>query len=113
MCRVSSIPQSSADALAPQREVTRQMLEAKLYFSHPHHWVPMIFELSRLVHWFLDAARIASTGRARQLAEVGLTAVFLAAFRVWRRDDSVGQERTRSYLRRRLASADRWMRRLV
>jgi AcrR family transcriptional regulator len=101
------------DALAPHREVTGQMLEAKLYLSHPHHWMPMIFELSRLVHWFLDAARIASTGHARQLAEVGLTAIFLASLRVWRRDDSVGQERTRLDLRRRLAAADRWVTRLV
>jgi AcrR family transcriptional regulator len=101
------------DALAPHREVTVQMLGAKLYLSHPHHWVPMIFDLSRLVHWFLDAARIASTGRGRQLAEAGLTAVFLAGLRVWRRDDSAGQERTRLYLRRRLMAADRWLARLA
>jgi AcrR family transcriptional regulator len=101
------------DALAPRRELTVQMLEAKLYLSHPHHWVPMIFDLSRLVHWFLDAARIASTGRGRRLAEVGLTAVLLASLRVWRRDDTIGQERTRLYLRRGLAVADRWMRRLT
>jgi hypothetical protein len=90
-----------------------QMLDAKLYLSHPHHWVPLIFDLSRLVHWLLDAARIASTGRGRQLAEVGLTALLLASLRVWRRDDSVGQERTRRYLRRRLAAADRWIKRLI
>jgi AcrR family transcriptional regulator len=101
------------DALAPQREVTVQMLEAKVYLSHPHHWVPMIFDLSRLIHWFLDAARIASTGRARQLAEIGLTAIFLASLRVWRRDDTVAQERTRLYLRRRLAQTDRWLGRLT
>ena len=101
------------DALAPQREVTVQMLEAKLYLSHPHHWVPMVFDLSRLIHWFLDAARIASTGRARQLAEVGLTAIFLASLRVWRRDDTLDQERTRLHLRRRLAQSDRWLARLT
>jgi AcrR family transcriptional regulator len=101
------------DALAPHREVTVAMLEAKLYLSHPHHWAPMIFDLSRLVHWFLDAARIASTGRARRLAEVGLTAIFLGGLRVWRRDDTAGQERTRDYLRRRLSAADRWMKRLT
>ncbi|MGH6901474.1 MAG: hypothetical protein ACREIR_01890 [Geminicoccaceae bacterium] len=101
------------DALAPHRAITMQMLEAKLYLSHPHHWMPMIFDLSRLVHWFLDAARIASTGRARQLAEVGLTAIFLASLRVWRRDDSAGQGRTRRYLLRRLTAADRWIKRLI
>jgi AcrR family transcriptional regulator len=95
------------DALAPHRDVTGEILRAKLYPSHPQHWVPLIFDLSRLIHWFLDAARIASTGRARQMAEVGLTAIFLGSLRVWLRDDSAGSERTRSYLRRRHAAADR------
>jgi AcrR family transcriptional regulator len=97
------------DALAPHREVTGEMLRAKLYPSHPQHWVPLIFDLSRLVHWFLDAARIASTGRARQMAEIGLTVIVLGSLRVWLRDDSTGSERTRSYLHRRLDAADRWL----
>jgi AcrR family transcriptional regulator len=101
------------DALAPHREVTGEMLRAKLYLSHPQHWVPLIFDLSRLVHWFLDAARIASTGRARQMAEIGLTAIFLAGVRVWLSDDSPDGERTRSYLHRRLHVADRWLTRLT
>jgi AcrR family transcriptional regulator len=101
------------EALAARREVTGDMLRAKLYPSHPQHWVPLVFDLSRLIHWFLDAARIASTGRARQLAEIGLTAIFLGSLRVWLRDDSEGGERTRSYLRRRLAAADRLLARLT
>jgi AcrR family transcriptional regulator len=96
------------DALASHHGVTRQMLNAKLYPSHPHHWVPMIFDLSRLIHDFLDVARIASTGRRRQLAEVGLTAIFLATLRDWLRDP----ERTRPRLRRRLEGADRLLARL-
>jgi hypothetical protein len=75
--------------------------------------VPLIFDLSRLVHWFLDAARIASTGRARQLAEIGLTAIVLGSLRVWLRDDTANGERTRSYLNRRLAQADLWLTRLT
>jgi AcrR family transcriptional regulator len=101
------------ETLAPHREVTRDMLRAKLYPGHPQHWVPLIFELSRLIHWFLDAARIASTGRARQLAEIGLTAIFLASLRVWLRDQRTDGEATRAYLRRRLAAADRWLTRLA
>jgi AcrR family transcriptional regulator len=101
------------ETLAPHRQVTGEMLRAKLYFSHPHHWGPLVFDLSRLIHWFLDAARIASTGRARQLAEIGLTAVFLGSLRVWLRDDSAGSERTRAYLRDRLAAADRLWARLA
>ena len=101
------------EALAPHREVTCEMLRAKLYASHPQHWVPLIFDLSRLVHWFLDAARIASTGRARQLAEIGLTAIVLGSLRVWLSDDSAESERTHSYLHRRLAQADFWLTRLT
>jgi AcrR family transcriptional regulator len=101
------------DALAPHREVSGQMLRAKLYPSHPQHWVPLIFDLSRLVHWFLDAAGIASTGRARQMAEIGLTAIFLLSLRVWLSDDSADRERTRLYLYRRLDAADRWLTRLT
>ena len=101
------------EALAPHREVTGEMLRTKLYASHPQHWVPLIFDLSRLVHWFLDAARIASTGRPRQMAEIGLTAIVLASLRVWLRDDSADGERTSSYLNHRLAQADRWLSRLA
>jgi AcrR family transcriptional regulator len=95
------------DALAPHREVTGEMLRAKLHLSHPHHWVPLVFDLSRLIHWFLDAARIASSGRARQMAEIGLTAIFVGSLRVWLRDDSADSAHTRSYLHRHLAAADR------
>jgi AcrR family transcriptional regulator len=100
------------DALAPQRDLTRAMLDEKLYLGHPQHWAPLIADLSRLIHWFLDAARITSTGRQRQLAEIGLTTLFLATLRSWLRDDSPDQERTRERLRRGLAAADRWLPRL-
>jgi len=96
------------DALQPHHAVTAQMLDAKLYPTHPHHWVPMIFDLSRLMHDFLDVARIASTGRRRQLAEVGLTLIFLATLRDWLRRP----ERVSERLGRRLAAADRWLARL-
>ena len=34
------------DALAPHQRVTAQMLRGKMHLPHPHHWVPMIFNLS-------------------------------------------------------------------
>jgi AcrR family transcriptional regulator len=95
------------DALAPHREVSGEIIREKLWPAHPHHWVAAIFDLSRLMHWFLDAARIASTGRQRALAEIGLTLIFVSALRVWLRDDTPGQLRARAYLRRRLEAADR------
>jgi hypothetical protein len=95
------------DALAPHREVSGEIIREKLWPAHPHHWVPAIFDLSRLMHWFLDAARIASTGRQRALAEIGLTLIFIRTLRIWLRDDTPGQLRTRARLMRDLERADR------
>ena len=100
------------DALAPHRTVTHQMLSEKLYLSHPHHWVPMIFNLSRTVQWLRDAALLDAEGRHRQVEEIGLTGIFLATLAVWRRDGTPDQEKTRRFLERRLRRADRAMGRL-
>lgn len=97
------------DALASHREVTAQMLAAKMWPFHPHHWVPMIFDLSRTILWLRDAAILDARPPRRQVEEVGLSALFLATLSVWARDDSIGQERTRRFLRRRLETADRIM----
>ena len=100
------------DALAAHRSVTGQMLRAKLYPSHPHHWAPMVFNLSRSVHWLREAALLDATGRRRQMEEAGLTALFLATLIVWLNDETSGQERTRAFLRRRLAMSDQIMARV-
>jgi AcrR family transcriptional regulator len=97
------------DALAPHRDVTGQILAAKLYPSHPHHWAPLAFNLSRSIHWLREAALLDATGRRRQMEEVGLSALFLATLAVWRRDDTPDQARTRRFLTRRLEDADRLM----
>ncbi len=97
------------DALAPRREVTGEMLSTKLYPSHPHHWVPLIFNLSRTIQWLRDAARLDAPGRRRQVEEVGLTGLFLATLAYWLRDQSEDQEATRVFLRHRLENADRFM----
>ena len=99
------------DAQAAHRRVVASMIGAKLHPSHPHHWVPMAFSLSRLIHWALDAARLDARGLARQAEEVGLTLVFLRALRVWLDDASPGQRRTRAFLRRNLGWLDRLPRR--
>ena len=97
------------DALAPNRAVAGQMISDKLYLSHPHHWVPMVFNLSRTIHWLLDAAGDESKGRKRQLVEIGMTGIFVATLRVWTGDDSEGQTRTRDFLKARLEAGDRWL----
>jgi len=107
--RLHAVMMAWFDILAPRREVVGEILRAKLHLPHPHHWIPLVFDLSRLMHWFLDAATIRSTGRQRGLAEIGLTAIFLATLRQWVGDDSPDQMRTRAALRRRLERADRWL----
>ena len=98
-------------AQGPHRAVAGAMLRAKLHLSHPHHWVPMVFNLSRLIHWALDAARLDTRGLPRQAEEVGLTLLFLRALPVWQRDNSLMLERTRALLRRNLGWLDRLPRR--
>ena len=95
-------------ALADNRRVVGEMLRTKRHLSHPHHWVPMAFSLSRLIHWALEAARLDARGLPRQAEEVGLTLVFMRALQVWLNDGSPGQRRTRAYLRCNLGWLD-WL----
>jgi AcrR family transcriptional regulator len=100
------------DHLTPQREVARQILRYKLHPPHLHHWVPLVFDLSRLVHDILDVARVEGAGRLRQAQEVGLTLIVLATLREWLRDDSPAQEWSKERLARRLGRAGRLARRI-
>lgn len=95
------------DFLAPRRDVARDVLRTKLYPGHPQHWVPLVFDLSRLVHDLLDAARVPGQGRVRQLQEVGMTGIVLVTLAQWLRDDSAGQTATKDRLARRLAAGGR------
>ena len=95
------------EAQRDERAVVGQMLSTKLYPSHPHHWVPLVFNLSRLIQWQREVSCLDATGRRRQVEEVGLTLLFLAALRIWLRDDSPDFAVTRRFLRQRLKSADR------
>jgi len=101
------------DALAPHRGVTAAMIAAKLWPGHPHHWVPLVFNLSRTVHWIREAALLDARGVRRQMEEVALTALLVATFAVWCRDRSEGQDRTRRFLRRSLVGGSRCYGRLL
>ncbi len=93
------------EAAAPHREATLGMLREKGWPSHPHHWVPMVFNLSRLVHWWREAALLDRGGVARMAEEVALTAIFLRTLGAFARDDDPGLARTRAALGRALARA--------
>ena len=100
------------DAMAVHRRVTVQMIRTKLYLGHPHHWVPLVFNLSRLVHWIREAAFLDSQGRQRQFEEIGLTTLVVATLGYWATDQSEGQDRTRQFFSKRLETGDRVMSRL-
>jgi hypothetical protein len=74
--------------------------------------VPLVFDLSRLVHDLLDVARVPGSGRLRQAQEIGLTAITLLTLADWLRDDSPDQEYSKRRLRQRLARAGRLARRM-
>ena len=94
------------DAASAHRRVSVQMLAGKLWPFHPHHWAPLIFNLSRTILWLRDAAALDAGSPRRELEEVGLTWLFLLTLLVWAGDESEGQARTPRFLRRRLADAD-------
>jgi AcrR family transcriptional regulator len=93
------------DTLAEHRRVSAQILRGKLHLSHPHHWVPMVFNLSRVIQWLREAAQLPAVYGTRRASreEVALTALFISALLIWTRDETVGQERTKGFLRRELA----------
>ena len=92
------------DTLAEHRRVSAQMLRGKLHLSHPHHWVPMVFNLSRVIHWLREAAQLPAVYGTRRASreEIALTALFIGALLIWIRDETAGQERTKTFLRREL-----------
>ncbi|QTF91544.1 hypothetical protein [Halomonas sp. BM-2019] len=100
------------DALAAHRRVTVAMLRTKAHLPHLHTWVPMLFDLSRTVQWWREAARLPARygTRRAQVEEVALTALFLATLAVWANDGSDGQARTRAFLEKRLARGSGCMR---
>lgn len=98
--------------LARHRKTTRAMLSAKLYPGHPHHWVPLVFDLSRFVHWLLDAADINSPPPRRQLEEVVLTGLVVASVSIWMNDPTPDQRLTERFLFRALKRGGSLFRRL-
>jgi AcrR family transcriptional regulator len=99
------------DQLATHHRVSVEMLGGKLHAPHPHTWVPMVFDLSRTIHWLREAAMLPARYGTRRanMEEVGLTWLFLGTLAVWTRDSTPGQDRTRRFLNRRLREADGMM----
>jgi AcrR family transcriptional regulator len=95
------------DHFGADRGTAVAMIRAKLHPSHAHHWVPLVFDLSRLVHDFLDVARVPGKGRGRAVQEVALTAITLAMLADWVGDRSPDLATTEKRLSRRLRCTGR------
>lgn len=65
--------------------------------------------LLRSMRWMLEAADIASTGLAGAVAVQLVAGAYLAAMRVWQRDDSPDLARTMADLDARLRRIERWL----
>lgn len=100
------------DALAPHRPAVAAMLSYKIVPSHLHLQAGLVVGLSRTVQWLREAAELDTVGRRKEVEEVGLSLLFAATLVFWLADRSEDQARTRHFLERRLAAADRWMGRL-
>jgi AcrR family transcriptional regulator len=94
------------DALAPHRQVTRQMIGSKLELGHLHIQVPAIMRVSRTVQWMREASQRDATFVRRALEETGLTTIYLATFVYWMNDDSEHSQKTRQFLEHKLQLAE-------
>lgn len=98
-------------ALGGRRRTLRAMLSYKLEPSHIHLQAALVVATSRRVQWLREAARLDATGSRKSIEEIGLTVLFVATVRRWLGDGSRNSESTRAFVTRRLACADRWMKR--
>jgi ubiquinone biosynthesis protein COQ9 len=100
--RIHHLIMAWLDALAVHRQVTRQMIGAKLEFGHIHIQIPGLMRISRTVQWVREAALRDATFARRALEETALTTIYLVTFIFWMRDDSENSRRTRQFLEHKL-----------
>ncbi|MBI5782441.1 MAG: TetR/AcrR family transcriptional regulator [Gammaproteobacteria bacterium] len=94
-------------ALAPQRRVTRQMIYGKFEPGHVHYQFAGLLRVSRTVQWLREAAHRDAVLPWRAFEETGLTAIYLATFFYWMRDESENAARTSVFLDKLLGRAER------
>lgn len=95
------------DALAPHRSLAVGMLGYKFHPEHLHLQARGVARISRTVQWIREVSMLPSIGWRRDLEEAVLTTIYLTTFSYWLTDTSPGAERTRGFLRRLLAGAEK------
>jgi len=83
------------------------MLRYKLQPDHLHLQGAALMRISRTVQWIRETAPLPAVGRRREIEEVVLTGIFLSTVGCWLSDESPDTGRTRAWLERRLAWAER------
>ena len=94
-------------ALTTHRRATRQMICGKFEPGHVHYQYAGLLRVSRTVQWLREAAHRDAELPWRAIEETGLTAIYLAVFFYWMRDDSEQATRTASFLDKWLTRAER------
>lgn len=94
-------------ALAAHRRLTVEMLRYKGQPDHLHLQLRGLLRVSRTVQWLRETACLPAAGWRRELEEAALTAIFLGTLGCWLRDESPDAGRTRAWLARQLARAER------
>lgn len=87
------------DALAPHRGTVREMLLVRLEPGHLHIQLPTLLRVSKTVQWLREAAGLRATFAWRALEESALSALFVATFAAWLRDETSARTLLRSGLR--------------
>ena len=105
--RLHTLIMAWLDVLARHKTVSRDMLLYKLEPAHVHLQVQGVLRISRTVQWIREAALLDSTHMQRIAEEIGLTGIYLNTFVYWMFDRSDAQEKTRRFLDRKLARAER------
>jgi ubiquinone biosynthesis protein COQ9 len=100
--RIHHLIMAWLDALAAHRQVTRQMIGAKLELGHIHIQIPGLMRISRTVQWVREAAYRDATFARRAFEETALTTIYLVTFVFWMRDESENSRRTRQFLEHKL-----------
>jgi ubiquinone biosynthesis protein COQ9 len=86
------------NAMSMHKRLTADMLRYKFEVGHIHLQILGIMRISRTVQWIMEAAHRDAAFTRRILEEIVLTAIYLAAFSFWLRDDSLNSERTARFL---------------
>ena len=93
--------------LAAHRRVTRQMICGKFEPGHFHYQYAGLLRVSRTVQWLREAAHRDAVLPWRAIEETTLTAIYVAVFFYWMRDDSENAARTAAFLDKLLIRAER------